>query len=140
MKSMSLSQRVTELVKALRREVPECVAAGMVDLSTGMLLALETVETHPQEVIELVGAATFDLFQGRNVATIESHFKLRRNDTRERHYFQEILVNSDNLTHLFMRTTSNPELVISVVCPRSVNMGMVLAQSRRVLREYDEFD
>jgi hypothetical protein len=139
MKNMSLSQRVTDLVKALRRDVPECLAAGIVDLSTGMLLALETVETHPQEVIELVGAATFDLFQGRNVATIENHFKARRNDTRERHYFQEILVNSDNLTHLFVRTASNPDLVISVVSPRSVNMGMMLAQTRRVLREHDDF-
>jgi hypothetical protein len=135
---MSLSQRVTELVKVLHRDVPECLAAGIVDLSTGMLLCLETVESHPQEVVELVGAATFDLFQGRNVVTIENHFKLRRNDTRERHYFQEILVNSDNLTHLFMRTASNPDLVISVASPRSVNLGMMFAQTRRVLREYDD--
>jgi hypothetical protein len=140
MSTLSLSQRVTELVKALRRDVPECLAAGIVDLSTGMVVALETVETHPQDVIELVGAATYDLFLGRNVATIESHFKSRRNDTRERHYFQEILVNSDNLTHVFMRTASNPDLVISVVSPRSVNLGMMLAQTRRVLREHDEFD
>ena len=138
MKSMSLPQRVTELVKALRRDVPDCLAAGIVDLSTGMLLALETVESHPQEVVELVGAATYDLFQGRNVATIENHFKIRRNDTRERHYFQEILVNSDNLTHLFMRTGSNPDLVISVASPRSVNLGMMFAQTRRVLREHDD--
>jgi len=140
MKTMSLSQRVTELVKALRRDVPECLAAGIVDLTTGMLLALETVDTHPQEVLELVGAATYDLFQGRNVATIETHFKHRRNDTRERHYFQEVLVNSDNLTHLFLRAASNPDLVVTVVSPRSVNLGMLLAQTRRVLREYDEFD
>jgi predicted regulator of Ras-like GTPase activity (Roadblock/LC7/MglB family) len=139
MQTMSLSQRITELVKALRRDVPECLAAGVVDLSTGMLLALETLDSHPQEVIELVAAATYDLFQGRNVSTIENHFKHRRNDTRDRHYFQEIMVNSDNLAHLFLRAASNPEIVIAVVAPRSVNLGMMLAQTRRVLREHDEF-
>ncbi|HET9655054.1 MAG TPA: hypothetical protein VFP72_06855 [Kineosporiaceae bacterium] len=136
---MSLSQRVTELVKALRRDVPECLAAGVVDLSTGMLLALETVETHPQEVIELVSAATYDLFQGRNVSTIENHFKHRRNDTRDRHYFQEILVNSDHLAHMFLRSVSNPDVVVVTVSPRSVNTGMLMAQTRRVLRDYDDF-
>ena len=58
MSTLSLSQRVTELVKALRRDVPECLAAGIVDLSTGMVVALETVETHPQDVIELVALVT----------------------------------------------------------------------------------
>ena len=33
--------------------VPECVAAGYVDLSTGMLLAIKTVDSHPSEILEL---------------------------------------------------------------------------------------
>jgi hypothetical protein len=70
---MSMSQRVTETVTSMRRDVPECVAAGMVD----MLLALDTVDSHPQEVLDLLAAATFDLFQGRNVVLIEDSFKQR---------------------------------------------------------------
>ena len=42
--------------------VPECVAAGYVDISSGMLLAVKTVDSHPQEVFELLAAATADLF------------------------------------------------------------------------------
>lgn len=45
--------------------VPECVAVGYVDMSTGMLLGVKTVDSHPQEVLDLVAAATADLFQGR---------------------------------------------------------------------------
>ena len=47
--------------------VPECLAAGYVDTASGMLLAIKTVDSHPREVIDLVAAATADLFNGPNV-------------------------------------------------------------------------
>lgn len=131
----SLADRIGVLVKVLRTEVPECLAAGAIDMSTGMLLAVETVDNHPQEVLDLLAAATLDLFQGRNVVMIEDIWKERRGIRQERHYFQEILVNSDNLTHLFIRTESRDDVVIVVVCRKAVNVGMLFAQARRVLKD-----
>ena len=58
--------------------VPECVAAGYVDISSGMLLALKTVDSHPQQVIDLLAAATADMFAGPNVSMIERLFKKAR--------------------------------------------------------------
>lgn len=131
----SMTDRVTNLVKTLREHVPECVAAGAIDMATGMLLAVETVDNHPPEVLDLLAAATLDLFQGRNVVTIEEIWKERRGVRSDRHYFQEILVNSDNLTHLFVRIESREDIVIVVVCRKSVNVGMLFAQTRRALRD-----
>jgi len=59
-------------------QIPECVAAGYVDMNTGMLLAVKTVDSHPQEVLDMVSAATADLFQGANVVAIEGMFKRSR--------------------------------------------------------------
>ncbi|WP_428846376.1 hypothetical protein [Kitasatospora hibisci] len=132
----SMSERVARIVKSLRAESPDCVAAGIIDMSTGMLLAVETVDTHPPEVLDMLAAATLDLFQGRNVVMIEGIFKERRGVVSDRHYFQEILVNSDNLTHLFLRMESADEVVAVVVCRKTVNVGMLFAQARRVLREH----
>ncbi|WP_067823998.1 hypothetical protein [Nocardia inohanensis] len=131
----SLTDRIAVMVKVLRAEVPECVAAGAIDMATGMLLAVETVDNHPQEVLDLLAAATLDLFQGRNVVMIEDIWKERRGIRLDRHYFQEILVNSENLTHLFIRTESRDDVVIVVVCRRTVNVGMLFAQARRVLKD-----
>ncbi|MBL1074737.1 hypothetical protein JK358_10040 [Nocardia sp. 2] len=131
----SLSERIGTLVKVLRSEVPECIAAGAIDMTTGMLLAVETVDNHPQEVLDLLAAATLDLFQGRNVVMIEDIWKERRGIRIDRHYFQEILVNSDNLSHLFIRTESRDDVVIVVVCRKQVNVGMLFAQARRVLKD-----
>lgn len=111
--------------------IPECVAAGYVDLASGMLLGIRTVDSHPQEVMELLAAATADLFQGSNVTIIEGMFKKARglvNDTH--HYFQEIIVNSDNLIHIFIRAKSNQEHVACFVCRKSANLGMALTKSR----------
>ncbi|MFD9127603.1 hypothetical protein [Kitasatospora sp. NPDC059571] len=132
---MSMSDRVLSLVKTLRAEVPECLAAGIIDMSTGMLLSVETVDSHPPEVLDMLAAATLDLFQGRNVVMIEGIFKERRGVVSDRHYFQEILVNSDNLAHLFLRVDSADEVVAVVVCRNSVNVGMLFAQARRVLKD-----
>ncbi|GLZ35973.1 hypothetical protein Lesp02_81600 [Lentzea sp. NBRC 105346] len=127
------------MVKYLRQEVQGCVAAGVVDMATGMLLSFETTETHPAEVMDLLAGATLDLFQGRTVTMIEDVFKERRGISSTEHYFQEILVNSSNLTHLFIRNNHHADVVAVVVCPKSVNIGMLFASARRVVREHGSF-
>lgn len=111
--------------------IPECVAGGYVDLSSGMLLGIKTVDSHPQEVLELLAAATADLFQGSNVVTIENMFKKSRGVPMDNyHYFQEMIVNSDNLIHVFIRGKSNQDHVATFVCRKSANLGMVLTKAR----------
>ncbi len=112
--------------------IPECVAAGYVDLSTGMMLGIRTIDSHPQQVLELLAAATADLFQGSNVSMIENLFKKARgiDPGNNHHYFQEIIVNSDNLLHIFLRSKSNEEYVVCFVCRKSANLGMALTKAR----------
>lgn len=127
---MSLDKALQDAIAA----IPECVAAGYVDLSTGMLLAVKTVDSHPAEVLEVVAAATADLYQGSNVTLIENMFKKARGVENDgHHYFQEIIVNSDNLIHVFIRNKSNEEHVVVFVCRKSANLGMVLTKSRSAL-------
>lgn len=130
------SDQVVALVKALRAEAPDCLASGVVDMATGMLIAYDTVETHPMEVLDLLAGATLDLFQGRTVLMIEDVFKERRGIVTDQHYFQEVLVNSDNVTHLFLRMKAQQDVVAVVVCRRSVNVGMLFAQARRAVAQY----
>ncbi len=127
---MSLDQAITKAIG----NIPECLAGGYVDLSTGMLLGIKTVDSHPQEVMDILAAATADLFQGANVSTIESLFKKARGLPDDgHHYFQEMILLSDNLVHIFMRIKSNEEHVITFVCRKSVNLGMALTKSRQAM-------
>jgi len=127
---MSLDKALTDLMK----NVPECIAAGWVDITTGMLLGVKTVDSHPQEVLDLVAAATTDLFQGANVVAIEQMFKKARGvpDSTE-HYFREIIVLSQNLIHIFARGKKKSDQILVAVTRVSANLGMVLTKVRSSL-------
>ncbi len=114
--------------------VPECLAAGYIDLTSGMLLGIKSVDSQPAEVVELLAAATADLFQGTNVRMIESIFKKARGLKEDdgHHYFQEFIVNSDNLIHVFIRG-KNEEHVACFVCRKTANLGMALTKSRAAM-------
>jgi hypothetical protein len=119
-------------------QIPECVASGYVDMSTGMLLGVRTVDSHPQEVLDMVSAATADLFQGANVTAIENLFRRGRGIKGDgAHYFQEIVVFSDNLLHMFLRCKKNTNHVLVFVTRKSANVGMVIAKSRIALPSVD---
>ena len=113
--------------------IPECMAAGYIDVGSGFLLSIKTVNSHPREVIDLVAAATSDLFQGANVSTVEAIWKRSRGVDSTRHYFQEFIVNSDNAIHVFIRGKKYQDYVGVFVCRNTANIGMVLAKSRMAM-------
>ena len=118
--------------------IPECLAAGYVDIGSGMLLSVKTVDSHPSEVLDLVAAATADMFAGPNVSMIEKMFKKSRGVADDNHhYFQEIIVNSDNLLHIFMRGKKYSSHVTVFVCRKSANLGMALTKARLALPEIE---
>ena len=118
--------------------IPDCVAAGFVDLSSGMVLNIKTVDSHPSEVFDMLAAATADLFQGPNVVAIEKVFKKSRGlpENVEQHYFQEVIVNSDNLIHVFLRGKRQQQ-VVCFVCRKGANLGMVLTKARVAMPEVE---
>ena len=122
-----------EALQTAANSVPECVAAGYVDVASGMLLAITTVASHPRQVIDLLAAATGDLFNGESVSMIERMFKKARSLQDDYHYFQEIIINSENLLHVFLRGKTNPEYVAVFVCRKSANLGMALTKARLAL-------
>jgi hypothetical protein len=131
------TQVISNTLKEFRQNVPDYVGCGFVDMSTGMLLSVDTVDNHPREILDVVAAATADLFQGKNVAQIEMLWNQVRGVDGGGNYFKEILVNSDNLVHLFMRSTSNPDVAAVIICRRNVSIGMLFAQARQVMRDFD---
>ncbi|GAA0947198.1 hypothetical protein [Actinocorallia libanotica] len=134
---MNLTHVVSTAMKSFRQNIPDYVGAGIVDISTGMLLAVDTVDNHPREILDILAAATADLFQGRTVLQIEELWKQTRGSNDNRRYFREILVNSENLVHLFMRSKTNPDIVAAIICTQNVNIGMLFAQARVAMRELE---
>jgi len=120
------------IVKSLLDDVPKSVAAGVVDMASGMMLAMKTVDSHPQAVVDILAPATKEMFEGDMVMQTEALFKQARGVDNDERYFQEILVSSKHLWHYFGRLASDPQTVIVVVSRGDVNMGMFLVKSRTI--------
>lgn len=123
---------VNSIIAKCMQDVPKIVAAGVVDMASGMLIGVKTVDSHPQEVLDLVAAATKDIYEGDNVSNIERTFKRARGVKSDERYLQEIILTSTNLIHIFSRLKSNQNVVAVVVCRADTNLGMALMKARAV--------
>ncbi|MCB1056238.1 MAG: hypothetical protein KDD11_12125 [Acidobacteria bacterium] len=121
---------VDKTIKQAVAEVPKIVAAGMVDMASGMLLGLKTVDSHPQSVLDLLAPATKEMFEGDMVLTIEGLFKQARGVETSERYFQEVLISSTHLWHYFGRLKANPQVVLAVVTRGDVNLGLLVVKAR----------
>lgn len=128
---MNADQTVLEVLKT----VPKALAAGVVDLDSGFLLAVKTTESHPQEILDFVSAATKEMFEGENVTVVESLFKKARGVTSDERYFKEILVTSKNLLHYFGRSAKNERVILCVVTQIDANLGLVMLKSKALAKE-----
>jgi hypothetical protein len=137
-REMSLGQEIDALVETCRRDVPNCVGVGVVDLSTGMMLRSETSSDLGDDLVELLGAATVELLQGRVVRQVEELVRARRGTAEPEHYVEEMLLQGPGLVHLFLRSRRHPDLALGVACARSVKIGLLFSQARRALREFDD--
>ena len=128
-----------EVCAQLVDDVSDCLAVGVVDLNTGMLMGVHhTVPYFTQAYLDAVAAATADLFQGQNVTAIEKLFRRSRGQDEDgKHYFNEIVVFSENLLHVFLRSKKHRDQAAVVVCRGSANIGMVLSKSRTSLAEIE---
>ncbi len=120
------------IVKDAIANVPKAVAGGLVDLESGLMLSIRTVESHPQAVLDVLASATKEIFEGDMVLHIENLFKQARGVDNDERYFQEILISSTHLWHYFGRLKSHPKIVLTVVARSDVNMGMFLVKAREI--------
>lgn len=123
---------IEETIRLAMTDVPKAVASGLVDMGSGMMLSVKTVDSHPQAVLDILAPATKEMFEGEMVTTIENMFKKARGVENNIHYFQEILVSSTNLWHYFGRLKSNQQVVLTVVCRGDVNLGLLVMKARQI--------
>jgi hypothetical protein len=115
-------------------QIPDCVAGGCVDMSTGLLLGVQTIDPQPPEMRDLISAAAADLFQGPGLVTIENMFRRSReimDDSGDE--VQEIVTFSDNLLHVFLKSRKNSNHVFVFIARNSANLGTVVSKARIAL-------
>lgn len=116
---------------SILRDIPDCVATGWVDLTTGKLLEVETAGP-PPDGHEVITTAATEVLQRANVSLIEQMFR-RALGGAGKHYFHEILVMAQDRVHMFARCRINEDQALVVVAPISTNLGRLITRTRAAL-------
>lgn len=122
----------TEVCKQLVEKVDDCLAVGVVDLNTGMLMGVHhTVPYFTQAYLDAVAAAAVEMFRGKNVRRVEELLGQQRGEPIK-DSFEEVFVSSPKTFH-FMTTIREKSAVVVMVTKKTVNQGMGWASLRNNL-------
>src|SRR5262245_24295853 len=125
--------KIDDACREVVTKVDGAVAAGVVDLDTGMLLGIHNVSQYTQTLNEIVAAACMDLFRGANSHRVQQMGRQHRGIPENgEHYFQEIQITSENNLH-FAKVLKKGKAVVMLVTRRTTNVGMGWAQLKAVV-------
>ncbi len=115
--------------KAVLDKVDDCLAVGVVDLNTGMLMGVyHTVPYFTQAYLDAVAAAAVDMFRGKNVQRIEELLSKQRGEELK-DTFEEVFISSSKVFH-FMSVIAEKGAVVVMVTKKSTNQGLGWAALR----------
>jgi hypothetical protein len=118
-----------EVCRELQGKVDDCLAVGVVDLNTGMLMGVHhTVPYFTQAYLDAVAAAAVEMFRGKNVRRIEELISKQRGEEL-RDSFEEIFISSPKVFH-FMTIIKEKGAAVVMVTKKSTNQGMGWASLR----------
>jgi hypothetical protein len=119
----------TEVCRTILEKVDDCLAVGVVDLNTGMLMGVyHSVPYFTQAYLDAVAAAAVEMFRGKNVRRVEEMLSQQRGEVIK-DSFEEIFVSSPKVFH-FMATIKDKGAVVVMVTKKTVNQGMGWAAIR----------
>lgn len=126
---MASTQQVCQQLVA---DVSDCLAVGVVDLNTGMLMGVHhTIPYFTQSYLDAVAAAAVDMFRGKNVRRVEELISKQRGE-EVKDSFEEIFISSIKVFH-FMVLIRDKSAVVVMVTKKTTNQGMGWASLRASL-------
>lgn len=121
-----------EVCRKIVDDVSDCLAVGVVDLNTGMLMGVHhTVPYFTQAYLDAVAAAAVDMFRGRNVRRVEELLSKQRGE-EVKDSFEEVFISSIKVFH-FMILVRDKAAVVVMVTRKTTNQGMGWAALRASL-------
>jgi len=111
-----------EVCKQIQEKVDDCVAVGVVDLNTGMLMGVHhTVPYFTQAYLDAVAAASVEMFRGKTVRRVEELLSTQRGEAIK-DSFEEVFISSAKVFH-FMAIIKDKSAVVVMVTKKSTNQG-----------------
>ena len=115
--------KTQEVCKKIVDDVQDCLAVGVVDLNTGMMMGVHHNVPHfTQAYLDAVAAAAVEMFRGKNVRRVEELLSKQRG-VEIKDAFEEIFISSIKVFH-FMVLIREKSAVVVMVTKKSTSQGL----------------
>ena len=114
---------INELCEKLVSDVPDAIAANVVDLSSGMMLGGHFLSNFTTDHFEAVSAAATSLYRGKETLRVEGLVKAQRGNSSDAHYIEEVQMTTRSFQH-FIKRLPGKEAIVCLVTKTSTNIGM----------------
>lgn len=122
-KALSLDETLVAAMKT----VPNCLAAGYIDMQTGFLLGLQGEDQDSMDALEILATSVANLILGQGVQAFEELMSDGKGASNTG--FGEIAIYSGERLYLLLRREDQPDHLICFVSDGSTNVGLALAKS-----------
>jgi hypothetical protein len=114
---------LNSLCTEILQKVPESLGAAVVDLDTGLLLAVaHNVPYFTQSYLDAVAAAAVDMFHGKTVRTVEEMISNDRGVEPTR-MIKEVQMTTDKTYHFMAIVPEKPNCLMVLITSTKANLG-----------------
>jgi hypothetical protein len=111
-------------------DIPSCIAIGAVDLTSGTLLALQSEQERPQEMLNILTATITEMFEAPLLQAFAEIYAPSTDESAARaNQFTELLLLNNHHNYLLLRGRKRPELAIIVITKKDTPAGLLMMKA-----------
>jgi hypothetical protein len=115
------------------KEVSEALGFAVVDISSGLMLAVaHNVPYFTQSYLDAVAAAAVDMFRGKTITNVEKLLSATRGK-EVKHLVQEIQMTTESTFHFMALVPGKPQCLTVLITSRKANLGLGWSSLRKAL-------
>jgi len=118
---------ILDHLNQLRAEIPECLAASLIDMSSGLALCTSAKEKYTQERLDALCSLASELFEGSAAETFSN--ALKTSDQRE------CIIMTVSETCLYLRSVVDPQEAMFCICSPDVDPKELLQNAKSCLNK-----
>lgn len=126
---------LNDICNSLLKEVNEALGVAVVDISSGLMLAVShNVPYFTQSYLDAVAAAAVDMFRGKTISNVEKLLSAQRGK-ETKNLVQEVQMTTQGTFHFMSVVPGKPQCLVVLITTRKANLGMGWAALRKALTD-----
>jgi len=130
-----MASQLEQICQNLLENVDDALGAAVVDLSSGMLLAVaHSVPYFTQSYLDAVAAAAVDMFRGKTISTVETMLSNQRGKDSS-HSIREVQMTTAKTYHFMTILPEKNHILLVLITGTKANLASGWVATRKAVKD-----